>query len=85
MDATPIFLFKGMRRSQIPKRGRKKILKSDSMLIAAVEIMAAFALMHLPLIMGFQIFSRGTQAKTKTNVTEMYTTALAMIRAQLAQ
>jgi hypothetical protein len=45
------------------KRGRNKIVRSETILITDVAMMEALVSMHLPGMCGFQIFSRGKHAK----------------------
>ena len=66
---TPNFSLRGSCSFQTTKRGKMKIEKSERTLKDAVAIRFALMLRQCPLVMkGFQIISRGMQAKASTKV-----------------
>lgn len=65
MAPADIFIFSGICRVQITKRGRMRIEKSETIFAADVARMEPFVEMQVPGSSGFEIFARGTQAKMK--------------------
>lgn len=81
---TPAFLLMGICNLQMEYIGRTRMERSERRLQEAEKIETALGLRQRPGVEGFQIFSRGPQAKMSQKKTKVYTARLLHIRKWIA-